>query len=107
MPDRHAPIRMELSVNGEVRCVGGVGEFGVMNVILSWVRRRLDMVHPDLRNSPSFDEGEALREQLDVEFGALDSTLQKHVRWLKESLKPGDIVSVRILPEGEYDEPSA
>ena len=105
MAERRARIRMEVSVNGVVRCVGGVGDFGVLNTIVTWVRRRPEMIHPTLRDIPEFNEADALKEELDVTLGGLDSTLDNQLDWLKESLKPGDVVTIRLLPEGDYDAP--
>ena len=107
MNHRRAPIRLEVSVNGEVRCVGGIGEFGVLSAIVGWVKRRADRVHPDVRTDPTYDEAQMLAQRIDVQFGGLDSSTDRHVSWLNEQLKPGDVVTVRILGEGEYDEPTA
>jgi len=105
MTQRFASVRLEVSVNGEVRCVGGVGDFGVLSAIVGWVRRHPDRIHPDVRSDSEFDEAEMLKERIDVQFGGLDSRTDRHVHWLAECLKPGDVVSIRILAEGEYDDP--
>jgi len=102
---RRAPVRLEVSVNGKVRCVGGIGEFGVLSAIVGWVKRMADRVHPDVRAEPTYDEADMLAQRIDVQFGGLDSATDRHVSWLNEQLKPGDVVTVRILGEGEFDEP--
>ena len=103
--NRRAPVRLEVSVNGTVRCVGGVGDFGVLSAIVGWVKRRSDRIHPDVRSAPDFDEAGMLKQRIDVQFGGLDSSSDQHVHWLNEELKPGDVVTIRVLGEGEFDQP--
>ena len=106
MNERRAAVRLEVSVNGVVRGVGGIAEYGVLHAIIGWLKRRLDRIHPDIRADPSFDETKWLAPQIDIQFGGLDSSTDRHVTWLHEQLKVGDVVTVRVLGEGEYDQPT-
>ena len=104
--NRRAPVRLEVSVNSVVRCVGGIGDFGVLSAIVGWVKRRSERIHPEVRSATDFDEAEMLKQRIDVQFGGLDSSTDRHVQWLNEELKPGDVVTIRVLGEGEFDQPT-
>jgi hypothetical protein len=44
------------------------------------------------------------RPKFSIEFTG--ELTDRHVSWLNEALKPGDLVTIRILGEGEFDEPA-
>ena len=75
-------------LNGEKVSTAGVGETGVLNTIVSWVRR----------------EGRS-EEELDLRVGGLITPSDEHVRWLDRELKVGDEVSIRIAEDAPIDEP--
>jgi len=97
---------MEISVNGVVKCVGGIGDFGVLTAIVGWVRRRREQMDEKARKIPGFDEEEFFKSRIDVRFGGLDSSTNRHVHWLTQKLEAGDVVTIRILPDGPFDEPT-
>ena len=54
---------------------------------------------------------ESLKELTEINVTGLDSNDSagehgKHISWLKQELKAGDEIVVRILPPGESDAPS-
>src|SRR5262245_42436950 len=104
-----ASPRFEVLINGRRVCVAGITSFGVMNVILSRVKRNPKR-YPG-RKKISYTERKWSREQLDVYVGGLeingeDERNDRHVDWLKRRIKPGDKVVVRVLPAGPFDPPS-
>ena len=79
-------IAYEVSVNGERRCLAGVGARGVLSAILHWVNH----------------EG----SESNLRVGGLRSDLAEHVTWLAQGLKVGDQVSVRVLEAEQVDSPT-
>jgi hypothetical protein len=89
-------------------CVAGIESFGVMNVILSRVKRN-PRRFPG-KSKVRFTEREWSREQLDVYVGGLqingdDERNDRHVDWLRRRIKPGDRIVVRVLSSGRFDPP--
>jgi hypothetical protein len=90
-------LAFEVSVNGEVVCVAGLDEYGVLTAILSWVRRR-----PDAEFKPD-------SEELEFSVSGLASDARndaEHLDWLKRELRVGDIVSLRVIEIERADEPA-
>ena len=80
----------EVYKNGELLCKAGLdSEFGVLNTILTWVKRK---------------DGS---ESLDLDVSGLDSVDNKSLRWVKESLASGDEISIKITENTEYTESTA
>ncbi len=104
-PEGTAHLRFEVLVNGVVKCVVGVEEFGVLSAIVGWVKRSPDQITPAMRARPGFDEEEFLAEEVSLSVTGLDSPTDHHVQWLERSLIPGDVVTIRVLGVGAYDLP--
>ena len=100
-----APVRFEILLNGRRLATTGIERFGVLSAVISWVRRNPSNVTAEMRAKDEFDELHFLREVCELEFGGLDSVADRNVFCGKETLRPGDEVAVRILPQGEYDSP--
>ena len=103
-----ASPRFEVLINGRRVCVAGIASFGVMNVILSRVKRNPKR-YPG-RRKISYTERNWSREQLDVRVGGLeingeDERNDRHVDWLKRRIKPGDKIVIRVLSAGPVDPP--
>jgi hypothetical protein len=104
----NAPLRFEVLVNGKVVATTGVGAaYGVLSAIVTWVRRNPAAISAKVRADPDFDELTFLNEVCEVELGALDSVADQHSSWGKHGLRPGDEVTIRVLPSGQYDAPTA
>ncbi len=98
-------IRLELSVNGQRVGTGGTGPYGVLSLMLTWVRRDPDEIPEHLLEDPEFDRDVWLREELDVNLGGMER--DEHVDWVQEHpLKIGDEVTIRVLPPGPIDAPT-
>jgi len=85
----------EISVNGKIICVAGL-ESGVLTAILSWVRDPPD---------PEFASG---RDELEFNVGgrvSLSPEGSEDLSWIKQPLKVGDTVGIRIVDVENIDEP--
>ena len=93
-------VRFEVLVNGERRCVAGVGEFGVVSATVDWVAR-----HPAYRPSDYSPEAWS-GERLSFRVGGLHAQRgDEHLTWAFGDLAVGDEVLIRVLGPGEHDEP--
>jgi hypothetical protein len=103
-----ATPRFEVLINGRRACVAGVDTYGVLNVILSRVKRnplRFPKQRPGQHTKRTWS-----REQLDVYVGGLeidgeDERNDRHLVWLKRRIRPGDKIMVRVLPVGPVSKP--
>jgi hypothetical protein len=102
-PEQHArikaPVRFQVLVNGEQIALAGLGDFGVLTALLTWVKR-----DPALfpKNKARVTIEEWCEETLDV--SVVGSRWPNASReFCKVELKPGDEVVVRILGPGECD----
>lgn len=95
-------ICFEVRVNGKLVCTAGTGETGVLSAILTWVKHQSETCPEDM------EEGDWCREDLDL--GVADVAHQDdksgHVSWLKQALKPGDNVAVRVVERDSCDPPA-
>jgi hypothetical protein len=104
-------MRFEITVNGKRYCVAGSGAYGVLSAILSWVKRRPDRYDPAKNKDCTLEEWAT--EELTFDVGGLDSSDpagSRQIRWNPKDgpmvLKPGDEVLIRVLADGEFDEPT-
>jgi hypothetical protein len=102
-----ATPRFEILINGRRACVAGVDTYGVLNVILSRVKRS-PLRFP--KQPGGHTKRSWSREQLDVYVGALeingeDERNDRHLSWLRRRIKLGDKILVRVLPAGRVSKP--
>ena len=91
-------VAFEVSVNGKRVCTAGMGDYGVLTSILTWVGRR---------PAESLN-GAGTEEELTLEVSALESRSPnpgEHLKWLSETLRVGDSVSIRIAEVDTADPP--
>jgi hypothetical protein len=74
-------------LNGKKVSTAGVGELGVLNAHVGWVRRA----------------GEAAAMTLHV--GGLITPTGEHVRWIDRKLKVGDEISIFVIEDAPIDRP--
>jgi hypothetical protein len=88
-------IGFEAEVNGEKTCLAGVGDFGVLTTIVSWVRTHAIVAK----------EGEGANK-LDLHIGGLKeaNTGDSHITWLNKNLVVGDEIRMRIVNTDHVDE---
>ena len=89
-------ICFHIEVNGEKVCTAGVGEFGVLTAVLSWVRNRQQHAEGG-GNPPVVLHVGGLTDQ-----GEDD---EEHVQWARKDLAVGDVVRVEIVDAESCDEP--
>jgi hypothetical protein len=94
-----AELRLQVSLNGRVLCVAGMDEFGVLtaSVELTRLPGERDPSNPAHRpveeHRQFWVEGQTFQE---------DDTL----RWVKQTVGPGDEITIRVLGSGEHDPPA-
>jgi len=95
-------IAFEVSIDGQKKCIAGVADIGVASVIASWVRRA--------SRDPS--SGETIpgqfEEELTLQVGGLEHDpdgAPVHVSWLRESLRPGQQITLGVVESEEADLP--
>ena len=102
-----SPIRFEVLVNGKPFATSGVGnDYGVLTAVVNWVRRSPAAISEKARSMDGFDEAAFLAESCGLDLSALDSGVKQHSSWEHRALAVGDVVTIRILPGGEYDPPT-
>jgi hypothetical protein len=84
--------RFEILKNGERVCVSGINGDGVLSVGLSYVK------HADQEGAYDLHIG-----GLGMFDGSQDR--QAHAAWPAPRVSPGDEITIRVLPPGEFDEP--
>lgn len=106
--DKVTAPRFEVLINGRRACVAGVSTYGVLNVILSRVKRS-PMRFPKQKHV-EYTKRVWSREKLDIHVGGLeingeDERNDRHVAWLRRRIKPGDTIMVRVLSAGPISRP--
>ena len=99
-------MRIEISINGEKKCIAGLGGYGVLNSILTWVKRDPEKV--ERNNRKGADYLQFSEESLDLTVSGLTSDDDKtdaHLHWINEALSEGDEITIRVLAPGQSDEP--
>lgn len=92
-------MRFEVLLNGKSLCIAGTPDFGVLSAIVTRVKRNPD--DEKLVDAPD----RFFKEFVELSVGGLDSSERKSLHWLRECLKQGDEVTIRVLKPGEYDAP--
>ena len=92
-------IAFEIILNGQKLCTAGAGDLGVVATNLCWVRRKS---LPDGVVIPDWTP-----EELTIDVGGIDSYTDEHLRWLREELKVGDTVEIRVIEIDRVDEPES
>jgi hypothetical protein len=97
-------IAFEVSIDGQHRCTAGVADLGVTSVIATWVRRT--SIDPT-SGRPIPDR---LEEELTLEVGGLlhdPDGAAVHAKWLRQSLKPGQRITLAVVETQEADPPQS
>ena len=94
-------ICFEVRLNGQLLCTAGVGNAGVLNTILAWVKRQ-----PEACLDDEIKE-EWCKEELDLSVGGITNNGSKseHLQWLSRRLKAGDEVLVKVVERTGCDLP--
>jgi hypothetical protein len=95
-------ICFEVQVNDSKICRGGLGQFGVLSSVISWVNNR---ERPDENGTQSVSLNVG---SVSLNVGALTSPENapgEFVTWVRENLTVGDEVSMKIVEAIDADEP--
>ncbi len=98
-------IRFELFVNGQRQAIAGIRSHGVLTANIVWGGNAEVEITPQIRADPDFNEREWVTDDIHVRLGGLDSETEEHLKWFQQDLRPGDEVTLRVLPAGECDAP--
>lgn len=100
MPSSGSNPRFEVFINGKSSHIIGIEEFGVLAFGIDWVRR-----HPAEKPAEYTDDDWELNATR-IHVGGLDANRKVHVSWFHGDLEIGDEITVRVLPPGDFDQPT-
>ncbi len=90
-------ICFQVEINGKKICTAGVGDFGVLTTVVSFVRNRK-------QNRPAPDG--AGQVKLDVSGTAsLSDGVEENVNWAGSTLNVGDEIRITLVDAIQADEP--
>lgn len=92
-------IRLRVTLNGHDLCIAGMDEHGTLSVTVELVRLPgiPDRLQPT--QTPLTEEHYELRVEGQT---WTDDTL----RWVKDAVRPGDEITIRVLGAGSHDDPA-
>ena len=95
----------EIYCNGEKLCTAGIGEFGVLSAILTWVS------HEPEKLKKWAEEGTPSTEPTRLEFtvgglGRCVGEAGEHLKWVESDLNVGDEIRIRVVDVPSADPPS-
>lgn len=88
----NAMLAFEVHVNGKRKCIAGIGEPGVLSIILTWV----------LGESDGRRRG---RGRVGLRVGGLVTRAEEFVDWFQRNLRKGDEVTIRLVEAAGVDTP--
>lgn len=91
-------ICFQVEINGKKLCTAGVGEFGALTTVLSWVRNRQ---HADTTGEDT--EAAQLRVGGST---SLSAGVDENVEWASSGLNVGDEVRVTVIDQLQPDDPT-
>jgi hypothetical protein len=92
-------IAFDVFLNGKKLARAGVGSNGVLTAMTTWVRRRTSQRG---RKRRQWDR------DLSFSLGGYRSTngdVGEHFKWEDRKLKPGDILTIKVITTARVDEP--
>lgn len=88
----------EITINGEKVCTAGVGDDGVLNSIVSFVKRNEESEHTNHSDSLDLRVAGLANRELGV---------TEHLEWVNQDLAVGDEIVIRIIEASTCDEPQS
>lgn len=91
----------EITINGEKVCTAGVGDDGVLNSIVSFVRR-------NNQDETAGSQTNEVYESLDIRVGGIanrDAGEMHNLEWLQRDLNVGDEIVIKIIEASSCDDP--
>jgi hypothetical protein len=105
MPRQRTGLRFEVFINGRRACISGIEGYGVLDVILTRVKRNPEAYPGKDKHPLKLSKAAWSREHIDVSVGGLDSTTDEYLHWLRRNLGIGDEIWIKLLPPGKCDSP--
>src|SRR5262245_51199216 len=105
MPTSGENIRFQVLINGRVKATAGMESAGVLSAIIDWVRRDPAAMPDEVRLRHGYREADWIGKRVRFSLSGLDLAAKEHVSWFAGELRPGDEVTVRVLPAGGFDPP--
>jgi hypothetical protein len=105
MAKRRTGLRFEVLINGRRMCTSGMDGYGVLDVILTRVKRSPNAYPGKDKHPTKISKATWSKERLNLWVGGLDSIADEHLHWLKRNLTIGDKITVKVLPPGKVDAP--
>lgn len=91
-------------VNDIQVCTAGIGDFGVLNSVVTWVRR------PANTRPAGLDDPQWSDEQLTLDVAGLARDghgVDQNAKWVAQDLSTGDCVRIEIVDREECDPPES
>jgi hypothetical protein len=94
-------IAFDVFLNRKKLARAGVGSDGVLTAMTTWVRRRASRKGGNQRQ-PQWDR--------DLSFSlagyrSTDGDVGEHFKWADRKLKPGDVLTIKVITAARVDEP--
>ncbi len=94
-------IAFDVFLNRKKVARAGVGSHGVLTAVTTWVRRRADRT-----------AGKRLQRQSERDLGfslggyrSTNGAVGEHFKWEDRKLKPGDVLTIKVITAARVDEP--
>lgn len=86
-------IALKVAHNGQLVCIAGIGDLGVISSHVTWVHSL------DYRTEPDGEPSE--RVELSMHVGGLYTPTNEHRTWDTPTINVGDTVTVEIIETGD------
>jgi|SRR5215471_2585659 len=90
---------LEIHVNGKRLCTAGIGDDGVLTVIVRSILRPIQ--------ASSRKRTPRVQEDLGLDVGGFNPSTSEHARWKSPKLRTGDEVRIKIIETERPDRPSS
>lgn len=96
-------IVFEIKVNGEQASNAGIDSKGVLNIIITWVKKNQEKLISNEVNKNQFEEEITLNVS-GLASGTNDNRL--NLNWINRTLQVGDEINIKIIENSHIDEPT-
>ena len=96
-------IVFEIKVNGEQASNAGIDSKGVLNIIITWVKKNQEKLISNEVNKNQFEE------EITLNVGGLASGTNDNrlnLNWINRTLQVGDEINIKIIENSHIDEPT-
>ena len=96
-------IVFEIKVNDEQASKAGIDSKGVLNIIITWVKKNQEKLISNEVNKNQFEE------EITLNVGGLASGTNDNrlsLNWINRTLQVGDEINIKIIENSHIDEPT-